>query len=480
MTHHIKYSLAGALVIMVTLAALWSLGPSYLLGKQQQRNDNLLAEEMAYHTGVMAYIYGFPVVDMLTQMHNETHRVAPDQPVYAPVNRFFRFPGLVTPDNSGNLRAPNADTLYYTAWYDVTQQPVILSVPDTHGRYYTIAVTNLYSEVQHIGRRTTGTSARQFALVAPEWEGQLPEGVEPFPVSTTRGWLLGRMYVAGPTDLQEAEMLVAQIRLTPLADWPSFTEATTNTSYDYGWPPGEIATEMDPYTSLAYFSVFDRALRDLPARAGEAALIDQFRRIGIGGTHPFDPDALSPSTKKGLERALEDGQHLVTVATRRSVESFNGWMISKKIGRYGFDYLHRASVAKGGYGNLPEESLYPAAVFDAYGDLLSGSNRYQITFPAGGLPPVTAFWSLAAYDLWNLRMTSNELDRYVIGDRTEGLQYNHDGSLTVFLQHDRPKQGTSNWLPIPEGHFMLVMRLYEPSAAALDHRWVPPIIEPLE
>lgn len=133
-------------------------------------------------------------------MHNETHRVAAQQQVLAPLNRLYRYPDIVGPDTAGNLRAPNNDTLYYSGWFDITEEPLIIHTPDTGGRYFTIAVTNQYSEVVHIGRRTTGTAEGYFALVPPHWQGELPEGVVAVPTATNQGWLLGRMLVNGRED----------------------------------------------------------------------------------------------------------------------------------------------------------------------------------------------------------------------------------------------------------------------------------------
>lgn len=181
--------------------------------------------------------------------------------------------------------------------------------------------------------------------------------------------------------------------------------------------------------------------------------------------------------KRGLERAIRDGKALVEAATQRTIESYNGWMISASIGRYGYDYLHRAAVVKGGYGNLPEESLYPAVIFDSAGQLMDGASRYQLHFEAGQLPPVNGFWSLAVYRLSDLQLEANALERYSIGDRNRELEFNEDGSLTLQLQHAPPVNGTSNWLPTPAGAFMAVMRLYEPTEAALSNEYLLPRIE---
>jgi hypothetical protein len=93
---------------------------------------------------------------------------------------------IVGPHSAGNLRAPNNDTLYFSGWFDITDEPLIIHTPDTGGRYFTIAVTNQYSEVVHIGRRTTGTAEGYFALVAPHWRGELPDGVVAVPTETNQ------------------------------------------------------------------------------------------------------------------------------------------------------------------------------------------------------------------------------------------------------------------------------------------------------
>ncbi|MEH6606062.1 MAG: DUF1214 domain-containing protein [Pseudomonadales bacterium] len=442
-----------------------------LASSQQKKNDDLLAEQMAYHIGVQAYLYGYPLVDMYRQMHNETH-INGDQQVYASVNRFYRFPHLVTPDTGGNFRAPNNDTLYYTAWFDISSEPLIIHTPDTDGRYFTIAVTNQYSEVTHIGRRTYGTTENYYALVAPHWKGELPAGVIAVPTETNKGWLLGRMLVDGQEDFNTAMALVNDIWLSPLGQF------TRNQRPPL--PRQQEADAIDPMQDLAFFSIMNKELKSLPPRPGEASLIGQFDLIGIGPNRDFDANDLSEASRKGLLRAIEDGKNIVEAATQHTIPDFNGWMISKQIGRYGFDYMHRASVVKGGYGNLPEESLYPATVFDKNGDLLSGSKKYRLHFEAGQEPPVNGFWSLAAYKLTDYQLAENEIRRYSIGDRTPGLKRGADGSLSILLQHKKPENENTNWLPVPAGHFMTVLRMYEPSQAALDNSYLLPRIEEIE
>ena len=460
--------LAVAIIVVVGLFVRF-FNPASLVASRQKQNDALIAEQLAYHVGVLAYLYGYPLVDMHTQMHNETHRVSEEQQVLAPVNRMYRFPDLVTPSTAGNLRAANNDTLYFTGWFDISEEPLIIHTPDTKGRYFTIMVANQYSEVVHIGRRTTGTEEGYFALVPPSWQGSLPEGVRAVPTETNQGWLLGRMLVEGPEDFDAAMGLVEDIWLARLGE---FTKGQRPPM-----PQVQPAAESAPYESLEYFRVMNQQLRDLPLRPSEAALLAQFDAIGIGPDVEFDPDTVDEPTRKGLERALKDAGKVMDASLMRSIPAFNGWMISKDIGRYGYRYMHRASVVKGGYGNLPEESLYPSTLFDDEGNLLSGGKRYTLRFEADHMPPVNGFWSLSVYNLRGFTLEPNEIERYSIGDRTKGLVYGEDGSLTIWLQHDNPEDAERNWMPIPAGHFLAVIRMYEPAAAALDNSYLLPAFE---
>ena len=141
--------------------------------------------------------------------------------------------------------------------------------------------------------------------------------------------------------------------------------------------------------------------------------------------------------------------------------------------------LARATVVRGGYGNLPEESLYAAVLTDSSGQLLTGGGRYRIRFAQGALPPVNAFWSLSAYDIRSGKLAENEIRRYSLGDRTPGLVYGADGSLTIALQAARPSEPDVNWLPAPSGPlpFIAVMRMYEPREAALSGAYaLPPVV----
>ncbi len=459
------------LAVIIIAAALWLkffFDPAKIAQSRFKDNTALIEEQLAHHYGVLAYLYGYPLVDMHQQIHNETHRVNTDQLVYAPINRFYRFTELVVPETAGSLRAPNNDTLYFSGWIDISEHPVILHTPDTSDRYYTIAVTNQYSEVEHLGRSTTGTDESLFFLTTEQWQGEVPPGMQHIKVETPKAWLLGRLLVDGQEDLAQAQTL--------LNDFWLASSIETNPGTRPELPAANQSEELQILDSLEFFRILNHELKQVPAREDEIALIAQFNEIGIGPAHEFDSEALSEATKAGLLRAIEDGLEIVKASGFREIKSYNGWMISKDIGVYGHQYMHRAAVVKGGYGNLPEESLYPAALFDSDGKMLQGSSRYSLHFEANNLPPVNAFWSIAAYT-YESKLENNNLERYSIGDRTKGLQYGNDGSLTLYFSHQEPTQGNSNWLPVPEGRYFLVARLYQPAPEVLSFDYQLPFLK---
>ncbi len=417
---------------------------------------------LAQAIGLQGYVYGYPMVDMLKQRFNETHRVDPGQPVAAPVNRIAIYPHLLTPETQGQLRAANSDTLYLNAWIDLSKGPVLLEVPDMGTRYYTLAFMDLYARPWHLGTRTNGGRAARYALVGPSG-GEVPPGYTAFRLPTDTAWMLGRVLVSGDKDLPEARRLSQAIVMSGAA----------------GEPVSE-ATPLQPFDSLAYFKLLNQALRTLPAKPGETALMAQFDVAGFGPAQSFDADKLSDAQKLGLGCALKVGPQVLARRGFRPRRVDNGWMWSGAMADPGDDFLLRAEVARGGYVNAPEESIYPAAIMDDRGEMLDGARSYRLRFARGALPPVDAFWSLTVYDRATSQLIANPIGRYAIGDRTRGLRYGKDGSLTLYLSHTRPREGASNWLPVPPGAFHAVMRLYLPGPDALEGRYRLPAIERIQ
>lgn len=416
---------------------------------------------LAEADGLQAFIYGFPIVDMLNRMHNETHLVRANQPLAAPVNTIAMYDGLITPKIPENLRAPNVDTLYLNGWVDLSAGPVLLDVPAMGSRYYTLAFMDLYGKPRHLGTRTNGGAVAHYALVGPSG-GVVPTGYEPFPIATDVAWMLGRVLVTDQNDLAKAKALAKTIEMRGKVG------------------PAVTAEEPSRMTQgIQFFLHLNRALKRLPAVPGEEALMAGFNRAGFGPAAEFSAERLSPARRQGLECAVRLGPDVLKRQGFTPTRTTNGWQLSDQIANPGMNYLLRASVARGGYANDPAESIYPGTTSDGTGAPLDGASRYHVRFGKGQFPPARAFWSLTVYDPTG-HLVENPLNRYAIGDRTPGLRYARGGSLDITLSATPPRSGTSNWLPTPaKGGFMVVARLYLPEPAALDGRYSLPPIEKL-
>lgn len=67
------------------------------------------------------------------------------------------------------------------------------------------------------------------------------------------------------------------------------------------------------------------------------------------------------------------------------------------------------------------------------------------------------------------------LNRFSLGTKNKDLTYGPDGSLTIYVQHERPSADrVANWLPAPKGDFELFIRAYWPTAEIMNNTWAPP------
>jgi hypothetical protein len=228
---------------------------------------------------------------------------------------------------------------------------------------------------------------------------------------------------------------------------------------------------------LAFFERLNKILQTEAVPERDLGLLNLFSLIGIGPGADFAQKSADPAIKAGLMRAAATTEQLLKERAARLGQQINGWQVMLEAGRY-HDYLARAALAwMGGAGaNLPEDALYPMGFVDGDGAPLDGKNRYVLRFEKGQTPPVDGFWSLSMYGV-DQNLVANPLHRFSIGDRTKGLQYGDDGSLTIYIQSEPPsKELESNWLPAPADRFILAMRAYSPKPAVLDLSYkLPPV-----
>jgi len=426
-----------------------------------------------------AYIYFYPLVTMDVSRRQFTNIEAGKMIGRGPANTFSNIPAFPTAEFRGVVR-PNFDTLYSSGWLDLTGGPVVLSVPDTAGRYYMMPMLDMWTDVFAVpGKRTTGTGAGDFAVVPPGWKGKLPKGVQRIDAPTPYVWVIGRTQTNGPQDYDPVHQLQAAYKLTPLADWGKKPRAITvkiDPSVDMKTPPLNQVNDMP---ARQYFAYATKLMKLHPPHITDQPIVARMQRIGLVAGKYFDFDKADPAMQQALKEGAADGLKKMQALAPTLGRAVNGWRVNTDtMGVYGTYYLKRAVIAMVGLGaNLPEDAVYPLNIGDSDGKPLTGEHKYLLHFDKGETPPNQAFWSVTMYDAEGFQV-ANSLNRFAIGDR-DALKYNLDGSLDLCIQHDSPgADRESNWLPSPaSGTLGVTMRIYAPADSVLDGSWVPPAVK---
>ena len=444
-----------------------------------------VTEEEAYASGVQAYLYFYPLVSMdLTR--KQLTNVEPGKGIGGPLNMFVNSPAYPAADMRVVVR-PNFDTLYSSAWLDLTKEPVIVSVPDTDGRYYLLEMLDMWTDVfASPGWRTTGTQAGDFIIVPPRWrpdlgdrlieEFNLPKETQRIEAPTPYVWIIGRTKTDGPQDYDAVHKIQAGYKITPLSQrgkTPEPVEVKIDPTVDMKTPP---KVQVDTMPADKYFAYAAELLELHPPHITDQPIIALMQRyLGIDAGKSFDINKVDPTVKKVLERVPQGAQELMKWKVPTLARVVNGWSMSTDtMGVYGNYYLKRAIVAQVGLGaNLPEDAIYPLNLCDESGKPLDGANNYKIHFDKGTTPPADAFWSITLYDHEGFQV-ANSLNRFAVSSWMP-FAYNADGSLDLYFQNGSPAaEKEPNWLPVPKGPFNLTMRVYAPKSEALTGKWNPP------
>ncbi|GAA4876799.1 DUF1254 domain-containing protein [Pseudonocardia benzenivorans] len=431
-------------------------------------------EETIRVIGVEGYTYLYPLVLMdVTRRQLTNVRTVHDVPMRAPRDTFFHAPAFPAGDFRAVVR-PNFDTLYSAAFLDVHEEPRIVSLPDAGDKYYLLPLYDMWGEVFSCpGTRTTGNAAIDVAVCPPGWSGQLPAGVRRYEAPTPWVWVIGRTE-ASPATYAAVHEFQAGMTITPLSAWGGAAPTVTgeiDPSVDDETPPLRQVFALD---AAAFFGRAAELIAEHPPHQADYPILDRLARIGFVPGEPFDLAAADPAVRAALQDVTPEARKRISDEQSRLAKPDDGWVILRSgMGTYGSDFLRRACVELIGLGaNLAEDAIYPVTYVDSDGNPFTGAERYVWHFEKDAMPPVRAFWSLTLYDPEGFQVP-NELDRFAIGDRDD-LRFNSDGSLDLVVSHTRPEEGTSNWLPAPEGVFNLCARFYYPEQALLDGRWTPP------
>lgn len=444
---------------------------------QAHAQDKIGAAE-ARAIAVDAYIYFYPLVSMdITRL--QSTNVEPGKEFgKGPMNMFVSVPEYPPADLKIVVRV-NFDTLYSVAWLDLTKEPLIVSAPDTDGRYYLLPMLDMWTDVfASPGWRTTGTQAGNFLVTPPGWTGEVPSDFSHIPAPTPYVWVIGRTKTDGSADYPAVNKVQAGYKVTPLSGWgkpPAQMTVNIDPSVDMKTAP---KTQVDTMPADKYFAYAAELMKLNPPHVTDQPIIAQMKRLGIEPGKSFDINNVDTVIRDALEAAPAEGQKLMAWKLPTLARVANGWsMNTDTMGVYGNYYLKRAIVTQQGLGaNLPEDAIYPLNLGDEAGKPLNGANKYTIHFAKGATPPVNAFWSITLYDEEGFQV-GNVLNRFALSSYMP-FKTNADGSLDLYFQNESPgKDLEANWLPAPKEPFNLTMRLYAPKPDALTGKWNPPPVK---
>lgn len=429
-----------------------------------------------------ATIYLFPVYEMYRARWRAT--VDDTNPHRQRLNRLRNVPTLADPQ-AGIVATPDADTLYASAWLDLSLEPLFLTVPPIGDLHYSYAFIDLFADTFLVVRPQPATAALvTYMIVAPGWAGDAPGDVTLVRAPTTSVWLLGRILVDGPGELDRVRILQRRVLLeTPdMRNERRILEAGELMRFRTQPPPEPVADwpAPDPADPFDLFDIGVSALAESPLPERDLPLFERLAPLKLKPGRKFDRRAFSEAELRTIRAGIDQGHAEIRSAAGRGHMS-EGWTYGWRPAGTGEEHLARAALALNGLGAPPAaEEVEVSCVVDADRRPLHGSQRYVLTFPAEHLPPARAAWSLSAYDVTpdgRARFVDNPIGRHAIGDRTAGLLHNTDGSISLYIQRDPPPgESAANWLPAPAGPMRLVLRAHQPERALIDGQYRVPAV----
>jgi hypothetical protein len=417
----------------------------------------------AKDTAEAGFIYGLPLVMAYGAMYQYAIDKSSEQ-YKAPLNSLFNEARVYTYEDTAVI-TPNSDTPYSFVWMDLRAEPMVISVPAVDPkRYYSLMLCDLNTyNFGYVGTRVTGSEPGSYMVVGPHWSGPTPANIKKVFRSTADICVgLFRTQLFDAADIEHVKKIQAGYKAQSLSSF--LNEPAPQPAPALAFPKFEkdlVRTE--------FFEYLDFVLGIAPPLPEERSIREHLARIGVGPGKTFEFRSLSLEDKAEVLLGMKEGQRKVAGAVASFGKDINGWRVGSAFGDATFfhgDWLLRATAAQAGiFGNDAVEAMYPLAKVDAEGRLLDCSKAsYTLTFPAGQLPPVNAFWSVTMYDGKTQLLVKNPINRYLINSpMLPNMKLGADGSLTIYIQNDSPgPDKQANWLPAPDGPIYIAMRLYWP------------------
>jgi hypothetical protein len=433
----------------------------------------------------MAYVWGWPLVNLHNRrlMYSQVPAKGLLGPMpVAPVNELAMLADYIDP-NIRVVAHPNQDVVYGFGMLALDKEPVVVQIPDFGDRYWMYEVADQRTDSFAEAAKIYGTMPGFYLVVGPNWNGSKPKGIAAIWRSPTdTGVVIPRVFMADTAEDRAAiQPVLGQIMMYPLSkftgkmqtiDWKNLPKLPMPKSDASSSKDGGETPWVHPDN---FFKQLGQVLDEVPPLPGEESLYGQFRALLATAT-------ADPAISKVLQQTARDSEEQIVdplfFLSNVGVRIAHHWTRPLNNAAFGTDYLTRLAVSKSNiFTNNKRETSYLYQYLDGDGNRLTGRNAYTLTFPAGQTPPATGFWSLTMYDKKHF-FVPNEIKRFSTGTKNTELKYNPDGSLTIYIQHEKPASDKiGNWLPAPEDEFAMTIRAYGPKVDLIEGKWSPPAVK---
>ncbi|WP_291153759.1 DUF1254 domain-containing protein [Hyphomicrobium sp.] len=438
-----------------------------------------ITEAYAAHVARDVFFWAWPLVNMYNRRlafskFKEFRYAGPL--LEAPLNGLTMLTDYVNPEER-NVACPNQDVVYGLGLLALDVSPVVIQVPDFGDRFWVYQIVDLRTDSFVQLGKMHGSTPGFYLLAGPDWQGDVPKGITRVFRASTRTALAGpRIFQDDtPEDKRAIQDVLTGIVMYPLADYDGRMKRMEWSKLPRiaGAPPGEVETRW--VFPEKFFDELPAVLADAPPLPGEEARYAQVAAVLAAAKD-------NPKMKQAMIEAAKDAEEkLVTPLFQfrnYGQQLPHHWSTISNESAFGTDYFTRTAVAKSNIlVNSPDETKYFYQDLDVSGARLNSDNRYRVTFPKDGAPPVNGFWSLSIYNEHHF-FVANAINRFSVGTKNKDLKVADDGSLSIHVQADEPTDPVqrANWLPAPKGDFSLYMRAYWPKTAVTDGSWTPPAV----
>ncbi|MBX3157732.1 MAG: DUF1254 domain-containing protein [Deltaproteobacteria bacterium] len=432
------------------------------------------------------------------------------------------FPRLM--DSRSLFLTANADTVYFVAFLDLGDGPVVVDVPP---RVLGVADDMWFRWVTDFGISgpDRGEGGR-YLFVPPDHAGALPEGGCYICRSRTNHvLLLGRAFLEDDDPAPAEASIREHLKIAPYvaggvgSSIAAFLRGDGPLAAPIAPPRmrfvdgSGLAIDTIPPNDASFFDMLDAVVQLEPASAMDPELAGQFAALGIVKDRPFDPDE---RTRQQLARSVALANAIARVIAMRPREQecfgyYDGsaWLNTLFVGGYTFsqppavvgergvepaaDPNARALASRTAFfylatGVTPAMAMrltdvgsqYLGAFVDANGEPLDGAYAYRIVLPPG--IPAARFWSVTLYDNQSRSMLQTDQLYPRAGSQaypSPAAVASDDGSIAIHLAPACPDGvARGNWIQtVPGAGYFAILRFYGPQASFFDRTWRPSEIE---